>query len=346
MDAYSLIPSKDVADYCKKIDYSINPIEIAWLIDSQDAVPIPQKNALFMELIQCYPDMKFHESVKFRGGSWLHEYLDALIKWNKGAVEFLHEIPKQTSNPYVYELSSGDRDKLGLPLVQYDSFEDAFLSVQPYWDTVRSFQTRNDRVRFIKQRKKETRNSHSFYMFADVNSQGELLRFSAGERLLLNGIRCPGELFELEIFLPVPFEPGDIVAARDGAPLLLKTLPQEEMSGMGSQYYYDNAHTPHYATFYFFTADGEFADSSPNLDSWTSPFSPSWGWRTSSLEYYKGELNGVYKYLPALSAYIKKVGIEQFMREVSYTARHNLRKTTDYEDTSEFFRMVVHNLEN
>lgn len=30
MDIYNYFPSKDVADYCKKIGYEFNPIELAY----------------------------------------------------------------------------------------------------------------------------------------------------------------------------------------------------------------------------------------------------------------------------------------------------------------------------
>ena len=208
MDTYSLIPSNDVADYCKKIGYILNPIETACLINYQEGLSVLEKNALYRELIQCYPNTEFHESVKFRGGSSLHEYLHALIKWNEGAIDFLHEIPKKTSNPYVYELIPGIRKKLELPPAQYATFEEAFHAVQPYWDKIHAFWRGNQTVRFYKTRKKETHNSLGYYMFADVNDEGALLWFSAGDKLVLNGMQCPGKLSHLEPLLPVPFESG------------------------------------------------------------------------------------------------------------------------------------------
>ena len=345
MDTYSLIPSNDVAEYCKKIGYILNPIEIACLIYHQEEkLSVLEKNALYRELIQCYPNTEFHESVKFRGGSSLHEYLHALIKWNEGAIDFLHEIPKKTSNPYVYELTSGIRDSLELPPAQYDTFEEAFHAVQPYWDKIHAFWRGNQTVRFWKRRKKRTKNDLS--LFADVNEEGALLWFSADERLVLNGMQCPGKLSRLNLFLPVPFEIGDIVDDSDGNPLLLKTLPQRELSCTDLQYYADVAKTPPWATVYYLTRDGELAESYHVEFSLHHPLSQGWGAYTFNLQYYRGELNGAYKSFPPLSAYIKKVGIEQFMKEASYTVRQNIRRISDYEDTSEFFRTVVQDLEN
>ena len=310
MDAFSLIPSKDVADYCKTIGYTLNPIEIACLISKQYGMTISEKNAQYKELIQCYPNAAFHESVKFRGGSWLHEYLDALIKWNEGAIDFLHETPKKEANPFVYRIGNYDRKRLGLPLAEHDTFEDAVYSVQPHWDIIHASPCCKDYVRIRKERKTRENNSLWQYMDAAINEEGDLLWFNTGERLVLSEIRCPGELYRLKLFLPVPFEIGDIIIGRDNLPCILETLPLRELSCTDLQYYGEVTNAPPFATVFYITPNGELAESYVR-----KPFSKSWGVDTSGMKYYKGELKGMYKSFPSLSAYIKNEGVENFISE-------------------------------
>ena len=346
MDINSLVHSKDVADYCREIGYTFNSIEIAWLISKQYRLPIVDKNALYRELIDCYPDMKFHESVNFQGGSWLHEYLEELIKWNNGAIDFLHEVPKKSSNPYKYELCVYDRDRLELPPGQFASFEEALSYVNPYWGKIRSYNDINPHVRFVVTRIKETNKRLSDYLCADVNENGNILEVSAGAKLKLRGIYCPGNLYSMNIFFPVPFEPGDIVAGLDSIPVILKTLPQTELSGTSLRYYESVARTPHYATVYYVTADGHLADSFPMIGSLQSPFANGWGWNMTDLTYYKGVFDNAHKCLSSLSSYIKRVGIEQFMKEARLMARHKVRQITDSEKDSNFFQNVIQDLED
>ena len=107
MDIFKYFPSKDVADYCKKIGYEFNPIELACLIKGLSlykSIPIEEQNKLFQELTDRYPDMQFHKSVRFSLRNSLHEYLKAFIDWNERALEHFYNPNKDGKKSYYYAL--------------------------------------------------------------------------------------------------------------------------------------------------------------------------------------------------------------------------------------------------
>ena len=113
MDVNSFLHSPDVAEYCEKIGHIFNPVEIAYLIE-QSGKTINEKNMLFQELVDDYPDMQFHKSVKFHIRSSLHAYLRALIEWNKSAIEFFYHPHTESQKPLVYTVCDYHLGEMGI----------------------------------------------------------------------------------------------------------------------------------------------------------------------------------------------------------------------------------------
>lgn len=318
MDPYSFIFSKDVADYCKKIEYRLNPIEIAWLINKQHmmgrGMTIREKNVLFRELIETYPNMMFHESVKFYGGSSLHEYLKSLIEWNEACIEFLHSVPEKERNPFVYRIADGHLRLMEIENEKYKTFDDAFYTVKTYWNKMKNTFDQ-DYVRFFKEKR---RTKMGYALIADVNINGEPIWFDVDNDLAqrsqmpVMGRYCPGKLDCLEVFLPIPFESGNIVDV-NGRPAVLQRLPKRFLSGVTLRYYNKVADNPDFATFYYIHSKGELSCSYYLDTSIRSPFSTGWGYQTDSLQYYRGEQNEEYEYLSKIGKEIKSVGIQNFI---------------------------------
>ena len=325
MDVYSFLHSPDVAEYCKKIGHIFNPVEIAYLIERSDKT-INEKNMLFQELVDDYPDMQFHKSVNFHIRSSLHTYLRALIEWNKSAIEFFYHPHTESQKPLVYTVCDYHLGEMGLgpqidPLkdfmkkqpTKYKSFntvEELLEDIRPHWN-----KEKMSDVRIFIKSIRQIANFASFKFYADVNFDGEIVRLD--DDTTVNGRKNPGHLWELFVHIPVPFQVGDIVSssAENGKiPYVLKTLPKcekesiQEISGAHYSYYDSHTNIPQFATLYYLTQDGHLKDSFPCFE---DPWRNGWGMFTYHLQRYHGKFEGAAEILPHLSDYIKKNGIER-----------------------------------
>lgn len=295
---------------------------MAYLIGKSD-ITINEKNILFQELIDCYPDMYFHESMNFQVRSSLHDYLRALIEWNKSAIEFFYHF-EEAQDSFVYILSEYSLGELGLT-PKMDPIKDFmrkptkyknFKTVKELLEDIRPLWNR-EKMRSARIFVKRIRARINFEFSADVNYEGEVIRLN--ESHSVGGRIHPGKLWELFIYIPVPFQVGDIVSGfhKNGrTPCVLKSLPHsakenvKNISGADFRYYLSVADAPEYATLYYITKDGHLADSFPYFDN-NSPWSQGWGWDTDCLQFYTGQFDGATEVLPHLSDYIKKNGIKK-----------------------------------
>ena len=56
MDIYSIINSKAISEYCRKIAHQFTPLEMAYLVYANDSMNIAQKHTAFNEIIEQYPE--------------------------------------------------------------------------------------------------------------------------------------------------------------------------------------------------------------------------------------------------------------------------------------------------
>lgn len=76
MDVYSLINSKDIAEYLREIHYEFNSLETAWLIWKNDYLTFDEKKEKWHEVIETMPDCEVSEREGWHTG-WesLHQML-------------------------------------------------------------------------------------------------------------------------------------------------------------------------------------------------------------------------------------------------------------------------------
>lgn len=322
MNAYDFIPSKDVAAYCKEIGHTFNPIETAWLIEHSDR-PIIEKNKLYQELIDNYPDMQFHESVKLRVRTGLHDYLRALIDWNERALKCFYDPGKKDQISYNLDYYSVGQLGLGRKIDpirfyekrdEYKSFQtpkELWDDVCPYWDRVKDH-------KFIRMILNGKRPKSDYTIYADFNRSGEIIRLDESS-FNPKVKKYPGNLWEIFVHIPVPFSVGDIVCSvTDGEafPYVLHSLPQfdgfssEEMSGTWGEYCYEFRKTQEFATIFFITKDGDLAKSMPDLPP-GHPMAQGWGFDPMDLCVYRGKFEGAYEKLLDFSRIVKQRNFAQ-----------------------------------
>lgn len=276
MDIFKYFPSKDVADYCKKIGYEFNPIELACLIKELSlykSIPIEEQIKLFQELIDCYPDMQFHKSVRFSLRNSLHEYLKAFIDWNERALEHFHNPNKNGKKRYYYALNPYDIGVLGLdsesipstevfkrhePYGHFESVDMLLEHIKPYWNRVDSL----ERIR-IHVCGKRLQNGLS----VDIDRNGQICWLSDYSYVSIPGKKkFPGRIEELFVYIPVPYKAGDIVSTtiEPDIPQTINSLPihtigSENLSGATGRYYYSmtDGHED-YVTFKYLSDDGRW----------------------------------------------------------------------------------------
>lgn len=61
MDIYSYLNSKDVAEYCRSLDYKFNAIETAFIVNACRHISLEEKLRLFQEIIDTMPDESLRE---------------------------------------------------------------------------------------------------------------------------------------------------------------------------------------------------------------------------------------------------------------------------------------------
>ena len=276
MDIYNYFPSKDVADYCKKIGYEFNPIELACLIKELSlykSIPIEEQIKLFQELIDCYPDMQFHKSVRFSLRNSLHEYLKAFIDWNERALEHFHNPNKNGKKRYYYAINPYSIWVLGLdpenipstdvfkrhePYGHFDSVDILLEYIKPYWDRVDSL--KRLRINICGKRLQ-------YGLSVDIDRNGQICWLSDDSFVSFpEKKKFPGRIEDLFVYIPVPYKAGDIVSTTiepDRLQIInslpIHTIGSENLSGTTRTYYYSmtDGHED-YVTFKYLSDDGQW----------------------------------------------------------------------------------------
>ena len=254
MDIFKYFPSKDVADYCKKIGYEFNPIELACLIKELSlykSIPIEEQIKLFQELIDCYPDMQFHKSVRFSMRNSLHEYLKAFIDWNERALEHFYNPNIGGIKRYYYALDpytiwvlgldpenipSTDVFKRHKTYGHFDSVDILLEYIKPYWDRVDNIE--RIRVHICGKRLQ-------CGLSVDIDRNGRICWLSDYSYVSFPGKKkFPGRIEDLFVYIPVPYKVGDIVSTtiEPDIPQMINSLPihtvgSENLSGATVTYY-------------------------------------------------------------------------------------------------------------
>ena len=319
MDFIKFLNSKDIAEYLQKIDYKFSPEEAMFVIHEGRNIPLAEKHAAYEELIDRYPDHKLEErSANIFKGHTLSSFLRAYIdKENR-----LFEDCKRDGDDAIYyasHFSKADNSWIGCDSYDavYHTFNDCFAKVH------RGDAGNTAKVTIYKK-------------YIKTNCVIELELLSDGTVLKVEGNSMPEDDFEIAcafefmwIKIPTPFKRGDVVIPRrekiwgsrryydcEEAFVLtdMCTWGSEELAENG----YKNAKSHKNNEKDFEQKDElikhheEVGDTSDMIAAgYFAGGSVVYHDHTISdvtyldLEYYRGELEGRYRILKAVSNYIK-----------------------------------------
>lgn len=303
LDIYSFLRSQDVADYCRQIGHIFNPLEKAIIINRSEKTPM-EKMFAWQILIDHYPDMSLHISVPFKIKDSLHEYLRALIVFYRNHIKRFYKKESDAKyslitpsvndllgieNPDVLEqvrtdpkaFFSGKEKKLPHPLAaEYENLNELWEQIRLYWQGKGP-----SKICIRKERKKKSQ----FFYF---NRNGKLIMIDAIPDRDNGG---PGNLRDLFIHIPVPFQKGDIVRmSYNNEPLLLKQVNK--------------------ATYKKYVSGERIGDCDWHKDGYASVFSLEHGclidsdctsflYETDNMWYYRKPLQGEYQILDKVKDY-------------------------------------------
>ena len=302
MDIYSYIKSPDISDYCKKIGHIFNPLEMAVIIAISDRT-MQEKHTAWHRLIEEYPDMPISGTRGFRAHESLHEYLRELIAYEEREIEAFFK----PDTGAVYSLQAFWRqerdDEYGLTWDRdlkcdsvYSTFEKAWAALLKIWKAgVDAYPPVS--IKFVKTYV-DTEDCHVGYF----NKDGGLRRLFhyKGASILSHFISYskdrPDDLESISIYLPVPFEKGDLVTNEDGKPRVLESLPRldtEYKEGDSEDGYRGYRHeSDHTSSYYISEHDNLTGLKDHTVGRW-------------DLRYFRGELKGQEHFLKYLSQYMK-----------------------------------------
>jgi len=222
MNIYDYFISPDIVKHCKEIGHVFNSLEMAVIIDISDKT-IEEKHIAWHEIIADYPDMPIPESNGFREEKEsLHEYLkEYMAHTEKQISDFLTQRNDEVYYFYRYRKTGiYDRDydeDNGL----YTTFEKVLekLQEQQEYEKEHNCSKKNAYQIVIEKQKIDTDESHAS---VEIDSKKQLLSvYYKWDSELSLGMNS---LSEICIFIPTPFEKGDILIDRKGVPFVITDL--------------------------------------------------------------------------------------------------------------------------
>lgn len=320
MNIYRFIQSKSVREHLKKINYTFSSLETAYIIwQCPDATLIERLDA-WQEIIDTMPDYPLPDSMKQNGIESVHEFLRQYMNLQQ---ELLDEFNKKEDGVYFYKFTivTGLRtglfdDRAALPGCYQtgENFDNAFSSLSEckkeiqediYWtDRVGNKVTTEIIVR------RQTLTSHS-RVKVSMNERLEILAFVPDftknswehlESLEFRRSQIMSSFERIHFNIPVPFETGDIVYAELSYPDLI-SRKKHQLVVVDS--ILEDKKTKERKCF-IYAVD----DNSP-----TGNFSHDEIKNYIELEYYRGRLLGLERFLKAVSSFMKgKLDLEKLIQ--------------------------------
>lgn len=191
-DIYSFINSKDIGEYCRKINHKFNPLEAAYLIWRSERRTLKERHTSWTELINTTPDMPIPDT-QYKS---LHEFLHIYMKMENDYIEEFFAADSAVYTCTVY--SDSGRYEIYPEIYVFKSIDDCFEFIQKLKSkiTVIDFYIRKSSLN----RQAETVDLHyssSFEPLRIINTLSKTDLFHTFCKL------CP--------IVPTPFKQGDIV---------------------------------------------------------------------------------------------------------------------------------------
>lgn len=303
MDIYSFINSKDIGEYCRKINYQFNPIEASYLIWRSKRRTLKERHAAWTELIKSTLDIPVPDS-EYKS---LHEFLNDYMTMEN---DYLTEFYAESDAVYFSRIYTEQGKYETVPLVSL-------------------FNTVNDCLNYVRKTKEyieesgQNRITNFHIVKAVLNKRRDdmSLHYSAGfEPLRIIAVLSKTDLFhtfcKLCPVVPTPFKEGDMV----------KIYNDKYHRGMfhsdeWTAYVFDtvgywdvdedetvlNLSKNYNAILYSYDEWGQVSYIQiPDSRGYNNEIE-TWGFKPNylDLEYYNGELKGRERILTGISSYLK-----------------------------------------
>jgi len=266
MDIFNYIHSPDVATHCKKIGHVFNPLEMAVIVAISDKT-VKDKHAAWQQIITEYPDMStYHEHYNFRAQKKLHDYLREFIACeNNWLADFA--MPAKNSVYRACLVARGD--------YRPSEVIGCYSTIKNTWEAVyKTCGGDSSDYRYVSIIKECLDNMDGEQKTVDFNFDREAIHaFGCGYGTTSDNVWLDDVC--IYIYIPVPFEIGDLVEYK-GRPLVLAHSQQVG----GFSVYDENAYV------YCIARDG-------TIDHDHVPY--------CKLQYYRDELRGRERFLKYLS---------------------------------------------
>lgn len=197
MDIYSFINSRDVAKYCREINKTWSPFEMAVIINRSQC-PIIEKHKAWRELMNDYPDMPMPKNHEIYGS--FHEKLKEYIDFEERILACFKK--PETNAVYIYEVFRNWHNDYTRSDSVYTDFEKVINDIHNSWEL--------DEVIKIKVGKIYTDNNGSIQICMDYDGNIYWVSSCSPEFVMSD------EMINFDLYyadIPVPFKRGDILTA-------------------------------------------------------------------------------------------------------------------------------------
>ena len=214
MDVYSFVNSKDIRDHLRKIGYSFDSLETAWLIYQCKYLPYNYKRSFWNELIETMPDCRVPEKDCCHGWGSLHlflkQYMDIIDREEK---EFISEA---TEGKYVYMYSylySEASELMENFDTVYGSYSACMEALRSSVEKVGEFFYECDNAGLVKYRiKRQTLGDEQDTSLHEYDANGQLMKIVYNTGRKEEDSMVMDESFEFLWFpIPTPFTKGDLL---------------------------------------------------------------------------------------------------------------------------------------
>jgi hypothetical protein len=298
MNIYEYINSRDIAEHCRSINHQFTPIEMAVLINSSRKT-VTEKHDAYTWIIENTPDCQVPKRPMCNYHASLHEFLQQLMRVENK----IYDLFKKQESDFCYALDIDESS--------FAKHSGIYLSREK---AMRYALDDEDMVAFSITKKQFDDAESSAAIMCRYNKNGDLLNCSGwGEIIPEAEHSVTSDLDGIYIDLPVPFKMGDLVTLRDSNDaFVLSSIPQWNKNYETLSKWWDSSDI---------TANGYcLCDYGGRYDAHL--------WRNSArgcvhlmlwdLEYYRGELKGLDRFLKCLSLYLK----DEFPKENIYALLH------------------------
>lgn len=329
MDIYRFIQSEAMREHLKRIDYTFSGPEMAYIIWQCPDATLEERIEAWQEITDTLPDCLLPECVRSEKLSGFHDFLKKYIELQQ---EFLNEFYKE-NGVYFYRYVFRERPVEDEPWDYYieSDFEYAFSDLKKcekailddlhYQSSPLPLSGNADRQvgRWEEEVAELVIKKQTLSAFCEVraflNENMEILDVRVPDRYLTEEGREIFSVFSsMNFYIPTPFQRGDILYREryypdlmfwgDEEPFVFDSVSSDkDEAGMG---------------YYIFLVD----DDCP-----TGNFLRAERENYLALEYYRGELNGLSRFLKAVSSFLKgKLPFETLIQTWIVVSAENMRR--------------------